>query len=335
MRTLLTAALAAALLAPALATAEADTDPATAAAHRGLQWLASQQNLDGSIGEAPAVSSSAYAALAFARAGIDPGTVALPGGKSLEAFVVASTRPTADTNVLARQVLALAASGAALDAPGFDVLAALRATFDGTQFGDRNLVNDDLFAIQALLAAGVPASDPQVQAARSFLLAHQQPSGAFSFGALHPTNPDVAFALTFADVDTTGQALVALLRSGSAPDDAPIVRALAWIKGNQNLDGGCTWSPLNLAFAAAFDPAHLGQSNTDSTTWALMGLRAAGQDVGGARWASPTGTTLVDYVLDLQQGDGSFLYQPGAAGALQDQTTAYAVVALLGHDFVA
>jgi hypothetical protein len=328
MRTsLLAALLAAALLAPGIATA----DPAQAA-DRALDFLAAQQRLDGSIGS-PA--DSAWAAIAFARAGIDPSEVMLPNGQaSLEGYVVAQTSPALLTNDLARQVLALVASGAdARTAAGFDAVQELLGRFDGAQFGSPLLVNDDIFALQALAAAGIPASAPEVQAARAFVLGQQQPSGAWSFGVISIHNPNLLFAATFADVDTTAQAMVALLATGSAPTDAPLVRATLWMKGNQNLDGGCTWSPVNLAFGA-LDPAHLGQSNADSTSWAMMGVVAMGMDPASPTWTSPTGGHLEGFLLAMQQPDGGFAYQTNAPGFQPLSTTAFAVVALLGHTFV-
>lgn len=331
MRRILAAALAVALLVPGAALGSHATNVRVDAA---LGWLAAQQALDGRVGSD---AESAWAAIAFARGGRDPDTIAVPGGASLEAAVVAATRPTLDANGLARQVLALVASGAdPRTAAGFDAVAALLATYDGAQFGNPNLVNDDVFALQALTAAGVPPSDPAVQGGRAFLLSQQLPVGAWSYGTVSPTNPDVLFAVTSADVDTTGQAIVALLVTGGAAEDLPIQRALLWIKLNQGLDGGCTWSlPMDVIFDAAFDPTHLGQSNADSTSWAIMGIRTAGEDPDGASWTTVTGASLVDFLESLQMPSGQVLYQPAATGFFPVQTTAHAAIAMSGHNFVA
>lgn len=333
MRTTPLAALAlAALLAlPALATASHATAPEAAQA---LAYLRGLQRADGSLGTGATadVASSAWAALAFARAGIDPGTVTA-GGASLEAFVVASTLPVDPQQVgrslldLERQVLALSASGAPLDAPGFDTVQALRATFDGTQLGDCSLLNDDIFGLLALDAAGVPDSDPLVQAVRSFVLGNQQPQGAFAYGALTACNPaNLVFALAFADTDTTAAAIQALLATGSAPTDLPVVRALEFLRTNQNVDGGCGAGLLDRVLSAA-------TSNADSTGWTLMALRALGEDPEGPGWTTVSGATPLGFLRSLQRPDGHVQWQPGVESFLGASTTAWAALAFAGHGF--
>lgn len=327
---LLAAALAVALLAPGIATAD---HQASIAADRGLAYLRSQQRVNGGIADDAA---TAWAAIAFASAGVDPATVTR-GGASLEAAVIADTRPDMSVNGLSRQVLAMVASGAdPRTAAGFDAVEGIKATWDGTQLRDPaqpNIANDDIFGLQALLAAGVPLGDPVVQGVRGFILSQQQPTGAWSYGIISASNPDLLFAMAFADVDTTGQAIVALAGSGSAPDDVAMVRATLWLKANQGVDGGCNWSPADLPFDLAFDPARVAQSNSDSTSWGSMGVLALDQDPDGAFWTS-AGGTLVDFLLAMQSPDGQFQYQPGAPGSSPASTTAWAVTALLGHSFL-
>lgn len=330
MRSLVPAALVAALLlmpVPATAAHQVPTEVTLA-----LDYLRSQQDLDGGIGSD---ATTAWAAIAFARAGIDPGAVSA-GGASLEAAVIADTRPTLSVLSTARQVLALVASGAdPRTAAGFDAVQGLLDSWDGQQVGFRDALNDDIFVLQALHAAGVATDHPVVQGLRTFILQNQQPSGAWSYGVISPPPLDlVLFHVLFADVDMTGQALVALTATGSAATDAAILRGVLFVKTNQGaLDGGCSWNPLSHAFGAL--EGQVLSSNSDSTAWALMGLRAAGQDPEGLVWTTPTGANLVTFLEGMQQPDGSFAWMPGNPGFSVLSSTAWAAVALAGHDFAA
>jgi hypothetical protein len=349
-------ALAAALVLPAAATAT----PQQLAVDRALAYLGTQQGSDGCIhgpnGADPAASD--WAAIAFARNGVDPASVQQAGGASLRDCLVALTALPPGTSALSaeRHTLALVAAG--LDPTstnGVDLVAFIEGTFDGTQLGDRALLNDDVFGLEALTAAGVPASNPIVQADRAFVLGEQQPSGAFSFEAFDAANPD-AFAVLFADADDTAQAIVALTATGSVATDVPVARADGFLLGTRNVDGGCGWSPLGPAVEAGFgalsaDPTqptafvaavqHATQSNSDSTSWTVMGIVAQGQDAQAAPWVTPTGASPISFLLGLQQADGSFAYRPASAfdGAIPSfapaSSTAYAALALGGHTFLA
>lgn len=345
------AALAVALAAPAAAVAGHVERPEVELA---LEWLRGQQEPDGSI--AGNEQGSAWAAVAFARGGVDPGTVARPGGDSLEAYVVAHTRPVNPAQLgkslldLERQVLALVASGAdPRTAAGFDTVQEIKATFDGSQLGDPFLLNDDIFGLQALVAAGVTVDDEVVVKTREFVMRNQQPSGAFSYAAI-TAGPEVLFTITFADVDMTGQAVVALVAtrptSADPAGEQAEARALLFLKLGQWLDGGCQWSVaqpvVNGAFSLLFNPvatltnpAALFGSNTDSTSWVTMGVVGAGHDPDGPAWTAPSGLTLIDFILNMQLPSGQFLWIEGSEGGFPVSTTAYAVVALSGHSFVA
>ncbi|MCA1814095.1 MAG: hypothetical protein LC624_09120 [Halobacteriales archaeon] len=334
---LITLALAALLAVPALGQAAPED-----AAHRALDYLASLQQPDGRIG---ATSDAAWSAIAFARAGRPPSELR-HGGASLCDAVLADTLPDMTETSLARQMLAVSACG--LDvrtALPFDPLAELRSRSDGTQVGNPCLLNDDVFALQALAAAGVPNDDALVAQERAVVLANQQPGGGWSFATLDPIAcPDsTAFGLVFTDVDTTSAGLVALLHTGSSGTDPAILRGIAYIKLGQGVDGGCSGGLLNQAVGLAFDASALDLeqaqrdlgSNADSTSWGVMGLHAAGQDPAGPLWTLPADHNLVNYLLTLQAQDGRFAWEPGNPGFSPLSTTAWAATALLGHDFVA
>jgi squalene-hopene cyclase-like protein len=318
-------ALAALLLAPGIAVATPGVGVVKA-----LDYLRTQQSGSGCLGNDAA---SAWGAIAFARGGVAPATVTA-GGASLRDCVRADTVPGLTPLSLSRQVLGVVASGGdARDVDGFDALQALRDFVVGGQFGDPAILNDDIFGLQALHAAGVADSDPVVQTLRAHILANQQPSGAWSYGVIDAQSPDV-FTVLFADVDTSGQAMAALVATGSAPSDPAVLRAVAWIRTNQGLmDGGCSWTPAGIAFTvlAGGDPL---ASNTASTSWGLMGLYAAGQDPEGALWTTATGANPVSYLAGMQQADGHFVFQAGAEGFDKTSLTAQVAVSLTGHNFM-
>ncbi|HEV8359375.1 MAG TPA: prenyltransferase/squalene oxidase repeat-containing protein [Candidatus Thermoplasmatota archaeon] len=330
MSQILAAALvAAALLAPSVAVATHQPGPEV---DQALAYLRARQGADGRIGND---ASTAWAAIAFARAGgLDPAMVRA-GGASLEQAVIAATQPSQSVLSLARQVLAMAASGAdPRSAAGFDAVAEIYDAWDGAQLGNPAIFNDDVFGLQALHAAGVPDDDPVVQGVRGYLLDQQQLTGAWSYAPFNAANPDV-FPLLFADVDTTSQVMVALLATGSASSDLAIVRATVFMKLAQGVfDGGCSWSPVAIPFNALADPTQPFLSNTYSTSWGVMGLVAAGQDPAGLLWTAPSGETLLSYLAAMQQPDGSFLYQPGVAGFEPESLAAFGALALAEHTFL-
>lgn len=344
-RKLLAAALAAALLAPATATA--DDAASTAPVDLGLAFLRAAQQPDGSIG-GPAGSD--WSAIALGRAAdADCADVRVPGGVDLLTYLTSTASPSWPLPSLERRTLALAACGAdPTAAAGFDLVAAILAAFDGTQLGDPATLNDDIFGLLALHAAGVPGGHPVVAAVREYLVRQQQPSGAWGFGAIRP-DVDLLFNVAFADTDLTSQAVVALgltAPAGADPRaDLAMSRGLAFLKLGQWLDGGCQWSPwapaVNAGFGVLFDPvgtltspAGVFGSNGASTAWAMTAVTASHMDPEGPLWTSPTGGNLVSFLVSLQAPDGHFQWQAGQGLHLGDETmTAWAVVALAGHTF--
>jgi energy-coupling factor transport system substrate-specific component len=270
--------------------------PAARAGGSPTGYLLAAQNSDGGFGGAAGTPSSGlfsgWAALGLAAAGHGPATVAR-GGTSLLSYVRAQAGGSLDVGSLERTTLVASAAGAAArQFGGVDLVAQLERQFraDGSVSDQVNLTS---FAVLALRSAGIappPATVP-------WLAAQQNGDGGFSF----------ARAGGGSDVDDTGAALEAL-GSGSAATG----RATNFIRREQGSDGGFPSEPG-------------GDSNAQSTAWAIQGLIAAGVDPGalhrgGAR--SP-----LAYLRSLIAGDGHVRYSAGA-----DQTpvwvTAQALIAL-------
>jgi hypothetical protein len=157
------------------------------------------------------------------------------------------------------------------------LLAARRA--DGS-FADQ--VNLTAFAVFALRAEGRSSADRIVQAAGRWIAAEQDSDGGFGF----------ATRGSGSEVDDTAAAVEAIV-AAAGHERGVIGRALAYITRAQNPDGGFPEGPG-------------GQSNAQSTAWAVQGLVSAGRNVdalrrGGSR--SPLG-----YLRSLVAPDGSVRY---------------------------
>jgi squalene-hopene/tetraprenyl-beta-curcumene cyclase len=104
------------------------------------------------------------------------------------------------------------------------------------------------------------ASDPRTAAAVEWLLRAQERDGSWfgRWGANH--------------VYGTGAAVPALVRAGVARDHPAIRRAVAWLEGCQNPDGG-----FGEDLRSYDDPGWRGrgESTPSQTAWALLALLAA------------------------------------------------------------
>ncbi|MFA4873299.1 MAG: DUF4430 domain-containing protein [Patescibacteria group bacterium] len=219
---------------------------------------------------------------------------------------------TADTSsaiTMEAPILAIVAAGYdPRTFTGIDLVAKLNTFHTNGQIGDPALLNDDIFGILALSAAGEASDDPAIQDAKTTLLNAQQENGSWG------------------DTNTTAAAIQALIEAGVAPSQEPISRALLWLKGTQNEDGGFPYFwPAN-PYTSEPDP-----SDTSSSAWVAHAVRKAGQDPASSAWEK-NGKDALDHLLALQQPNGSFAH----SSTFTDETsftpisTAYAVIALAG-----
>ncbi len=317
------AAIAAVLLATSLALSGAGaaraSEPVAAAnavaaaarvdGSRELAYLASAQNSDGGFGGAPGQSSSelysAWVAVGLAAVGRNPLSVRRNGHTVLDAIrAEASTLEGAGD--LERTILALRACGVSVHSlsGGDPVKRLLRFRQPGGSFG--GLSNLTAFAILALRAAGWPARNPIVGSAERWLARQQESDGGFGFATRGAGS----------DLDDTGSALQALAAAG-VHSGAVLTRAVAYITRAQNLDGG-------------FPETAGGESNSQSSAWAIQGLVAASRNVeaitrAGSR--SPLG-----YLESLLAPNGSVRYsRTGSQSPVW--VTAQALTALAGKPF--
>jgi Prenyltransferase and squalene oxidase repeat len=297
--------------AAAVVVQEAHTPRAIAAASLGreLAYLASVQNSDGGFGAAGGQQSgelyTGWVAMGLAAAGRDPASVER-GGRS----VLDSLRGEASTleslGDLERTVLAARACGAsAYSFAGRNLVAeVLRARGRDDSFDEQ--VNLTAFAIFSLRAVGHSASFSPIREAAGWIERQQNGDGGFGFGGRG----------SHSDVDDTGAALQALAAAG-ARNARVLGLAAAYLTRSQSADGG-------------FPQQYGGESNAQSTAWAIQGLISAGKSPGSVRRRgslTPTG-----YLESLLAPNGSVRYSRTSAQT-PAWVTAQALIALAGKTF--
>ncbi len=225
---------------------------------REIAYLTSTQNADGGWGSAAGQPTSelysAWVAIGFAAAGRNPQSVRREGHTVLEALR-AQAGTLEGAGDYERTMLALRACGAPVTSlAGKNLLAGL-LRYRESEGSFSHQVNLTAFAVFALRAAGHSANDPAVRAAGAWIARQQDADGGFGF--------DVRGAAS--DVDDTAAALQALVDAGIR-SGAGVEHAVAFILRAQNLDGGFPEQPG-------------GESNAQSTAWAVQGLTATGRNV--------------------------------------------------------
>jgi squalene-hopene/tetraprenyl-beta-curcumene cyclase len=137
--------------------------------------------------------------------------------------------------------------------------------------------------LEMLVSEGLK-SDRRVQRARDWLLRNQEPDGPWfgRWGANY--------------LYGTGAVVPALVRAG-VPHSAPAIRkAVRWLEGVQNLDGG--WGE-DLRSYEDYACWGRGASTPSQTAWALLALLEAGEQ-------SPAVDRGIQWLVQQQRGDGSW-----------------------------
>jgi hypothetical protein len=255
---------------------------ATGPAAGSAAFLAGRQSAGGGFaeqGRAPDAPLTAWASL---------GLVAAGGNQAERAqaaeFLRARLSGVPSDADLALRVVALAALGDTVDE---SILARLRRHRPDV------LVNETIWTVLALRAAGEPAPQNLVQA----ILAGQAKSGGF------PWSKGGA-----PDSNDTAAAIEALRAAGVG--GAPVRRALVALRGFQNGDGGFALTKGR-------------ESDAQSTAWAIQAIISAGQMPGKAPFR---------YLSRLRRADGSYRYSV-RYGTTPVWVTAQVVPALAGKPF--
>lgn len=257
-------------------------------AERALNFLRGQQSSDGTIG---GDMTSAWSAMAFGANYQRADDVVKNGDSLLSALGRASLGSATD---IERQILAIRAAGADPSSfNGRDLVSDLKSDFKRGQFGEEALINDDIFGILALLAAGEEASATEIVQAVMGVLKVQESDG--SWGSVDMTA-------------AAAQALQAYAREGgSVVVDQAVDRARDYLKDNQDKYGG--WG-----------------ENSATTAWAIQAIVALGESPGD--WQTGSGQTPWQALLRYRNSNGGFGWKSDSD--VSSFMTAYAVPALLG-----
>ena len=265
-------------------------------------YLLGAQNADGGFGPARGSPSAqlygGWVALGLAAAGQNPADVARSGPTLLD-YVASGARFASDPGSVERTILVARAAGvSARSFGGRDLVSALAR--DVRPNGSvSNQVNLTAFAVLAFRAAGVALPAGTV----GWMVQQQDSDGGFNFGTRGGLS----------DVDDTGAVLEALAGADGMGAAHARARAIRYLRGQQDGDGG---------FAAMPGAG----SNAQSTAFAVQGLVAAGVDPSSLR---RRGASPLDYLRGLIAPDGHVRYSRGV-----DQTptwvTAEALLALDG-----
>ncbi|MGP8323202.1 MAG: CARDB domain-containing protein [Methanosarcinaceae archaeon] len=248
-----------------------------------LDFLNESQLITGGI---CGFSNSAWAALSVTAVGEDPAAGRWkPFNQSLIGYLQNDpkdsiigmpswTNPPGFDNiyVFAWMILVISAIGEdPTDYGGVNYLVMLESYYDGNQFQDPDLVEDDALAILALTACGADNIE-MVSNAANHIRDRQNEDGGWS-----SSSED-------SNVMVTSLVIQALVAAGD--DDKEVIdKALNYIKNMQEEDGGF--------------------SDAITTSYVIMAITAAGEN---PEDLTRNNNNPIDYLLDLQQDDGSFNY---------------------------
>jgi len=272
-------------------------------------FLIAAQNPDGGFGGARGQPSSelytAWAAMGLAAAGRNPAGVRRDGHSVLESLragvsTLAGLGDTERTILAAYACEASAYSFACRDL----VSELLRGREADDSFADQ--VNLTAFAIMALRAAGHSPGFAAIRQAAAWVEHQQNADGGFSFGVRGSPS----------DVDDTAAALQALLDAG-AHDAHALAGATDYLLRAQNPDGGFPQQPG-------------GESNAQSSAWAVQGLIAGGRNPGSVHHRGSRSPRA--YLESLLAPGGSVRYSR-TSSQTPVWVTGQALIALAGRIF--
>lgn len=281
-------------------------DEPGAAAQAALGWLLTRQQADGSFAGFDA-GASADAVFAIVAAGADPNGV-LKNGSSPVSYLGTQAPAYAAKSVAGAGKLTLAVVAAGKDPRSFggvDLLARIQQGYSAASGRYGASATDQIYALLALAATGQPIP---AQAAAA-LAALQLPDGGWSFDGTPASG---------SDTNTTALAVQALVAGGAR--GAALDTALAYLRGQQNADGG---------FPYAKSSPYGADSDANSTAAVVQALAAAGVD---PRSLQQGQADPLSALVGFQNASGALRFQ-NSAPEDNDLATAQAIPALLLRPF--
>lgn len=278
--------------------------PGAVAAYKGLEWLRGQQSADtGGYGTANdtieaifAVTANHYDPATWRRAADKPSLLAAGIG-------AAATLSQGHAGGAGKAATALAAARGCQPVTMRDIM-----SFYDANTGRFN-PNDGYhaWAMIGLRALGQAVPPAAVQALKNA----QKSDGGWAFGTWSNTS----------DTNGTAVAIQALIAAGEPLTSTAVVRALDYLDGAQNNDGGFPYDPQSPWGRA---------SDTNSTAYVVQALIAAGEDPTAGRWKEGNNHPP-SYLVGMQLANGAFEWQKNQ-GANQ-LATQQAIPALLYRPF--
>jgi hypothetical protein len=284
-----TAALTAAITLSLFGAPAARADTVTDAGAKAATWLAARQEADGGFGNGFAQGSdlgaTADAIVALAAAGQRVAAVRSKSGRSPLDFLAQTLRMrrAIPTGQYAKMVLAVHAAG--LDPSAFSRTDLIRPILSGYD-AETGVIGDSVYVhclgVLALARVGAEIPEKAIATLESF----QTPSGGWAF-----------MGDASADVDTTAVCAQALLAAGQRADAGPAAKALGYLRGLQNADGGFPYQV----------PSQFGtDTNANSTALVAQAIIASGEQP--EAWAAAKGNPLSALII-LQRPSGAIAYQ--------------------------
>lgn len=227
---------------------------------KAVNFLIAKQSADGSFGSALVTD---WAAIALASA--NPNGAATQKVKS---YLLTDPNPLVGLNKAsdyARRAMALMSLNISpYNGVKTNYVKKIADLFDGRQFGDAALYNDDIFALVVLNKAGYGTSDEMIKQTASFVISKQQADGSWN------------------GVDLTAAAVQALTPLSALTGAAPALeKARNFLANAQKADGGF--------------------SDTYATAWTMQAISALGENA--ASWQK-NNNPPESYLALSQSADG-------------------------------
>jgi len=271
--------------------------PAQADSAAAVQWLKTQQHPDGGFGDRESTASmTAEVLLGLVAAGQDPHAWRQGANTPLTYLAAQAKSATATAGGAAKLILAVAAAG---ENPrgfgGVDLVAAVEGMYDpasGRIGGEQDTLLSHAVALMALKAVGRPIPAEAV----AWLKQAQLDEGSWSWNG--DKTPGAG------DTNSTALVVQALIAAGVPADDPAIRKALEYLRGQQNPDGGFPY----------VKPSPYGtETDANSTAVVIQALVAAGEDPAGADWTRD-GHTPLSALQGLQTDEGAFVWKAEVPG---------------------
>lgn len=285
---------------------------------QAVRFLHQVQNEDGGFPSVLGGSSSrtvtCWVIMGLAAAGEQvSGSSWAPAGQTPLDYLEGNPQALKETTEYARLMLALRAAGQQPQYQGINLQESLAAFQQSNgQYAqldkeEAGFINAHMWSVIALASAG---SVPNQEMARAWLLSRQNSDGGFGW-----------LEGIASDVDDTGIGIMTLVLLGEKTNSPAIEKAVRYLQSCQTQDGGFSCG----------DEWMGNESNAASDAWGMLGLIAAGEDLGADKW-KVKGKNPMDHLLSLQDKDGAFKWKPEVDSSTITMT-AYALIAIAGKPF--